>query len=196
MSKKQQTRKSPNTGMWFLFALGLAATAGVGAYLKSNPSASIPPSEMRTDDDRKSVKDALDGKPAATTDRRDGKVEVIKPKLDDKGEELTYDKSHEAIPEGQDKVVFAVNRFLEESKIVPAGAKLDSVEVKDKIATLKFNAAFDRTYGTEDERVLVDGILHTVGQFAEIEKVQFTIGGEPMETLGNIDLTTPQTVLR
>ncbi len=61
---------------------------------------------------------------------------------------------------------------------------------------LQFNNAFDRTYGSEEERALVDGILHSLGQFKEIVNVQFCIGDQPMETLGHIDLSTPQAVLR
>jgi hypothetical protein len=92
--------------------------------------------------------------------------------------------------------VFAVNEFLTQAAFLPKGARLVSARVHDGLAELDFSPEVAKTYGTDDERTLVNGILTAVGQFPEIKSATFLSGGKPIDSLGNIDLSEPQPVQR
>jgi spore germination protein GerM len=93
--------------------------------------------------------------------------------------------------------VFLVNEYLNQLHARGLGdksARVIGIDVRNGTAFLAFNPAFEQTYGTSDEGIVLNGILRTLSQFPEIEKVQFEIDGKPMDTLGNIDLSQPQIV--
>lgn len=191
MSKKRQNHnRKPTNGLWGLLLAGALGAGSLAAWVQMNPTKEIPASEKRVSrlpEHQDSVH--------SSSETNKGKVQVLKPRYE--GDELKYDRHEAEVPTGEDKMVYAVNQYLKASKIAPS----DALAVKATLASngdlkLDFNPAFDHTYGSEDERALVDGILHTLGQFPEINSVSFTIKGEQLETLGHIDLTTPQAVLR
>lgn len=114
-------------------------------------------------------------------------VKVYTPRYE--GSDLRFSSTTVKTPPDTDRIVFAVNKFLEASKVVPQGARARSASLAAGKLVLDFDPQFDQTYGTEDEQTLVKGILTAVGQFDEVASVQLTVGGKPLETLGNIDLT-------
>ncbi|MBL8060497.1 MAG: GerMN domain-containing protein [Chthonomonas sp.] len=189
MTKKRKNHK-PTNGLWAVLLAGGLVAGSVAAWVQINTDRTIPPSERRLPTQR-------NGKPVQpqpdSTKRET--VTVIKPRYE--GDAIKYDRHHSEVPEGENKMVFAVNEYLRESGIAPKEARATKAHLSEKgELKLEFNDAFDRTYGSEEERSLVDGILHSLGQFKEIVNVQFFIGDQPMETLGHIDLTAPQPVLR
>ena len=121
-------------------------------------------------------------------------VRVFTPRQE--GDEVKLDGNDAQSPAGEDQATFAVNQFLQSSRIVDAGAKLLSVEHKGNLAILHFNPAFARSYGAIDEKTLLDGLRKTLGQFPDVEKISFVCEGEAISTLGNVDLLEPLTVLR
>lgn len=181
------SRGASAKGVWFLFFLGVCVVGGLAAYIQTTPNArEMPQSERRAtrgDTPRTATTEA------AGQDRPKGRVEVLKPEYVDG--DLRYTKSSAQTPRGQDERVFAVNEFLRATGLMPGGARAVSCVVEGGVATIEFSPEFDQTYGTEDERTIVDGVLRALAQFEGVRSVQFQVGGKPMETLGNIDLSRP-----
>lgn len=110
--------------------------------------------------------------------------------------ELGFETSEGTVPPGTDAHVYAINMYLRTLDAVPAAAEAVSCTIEDGVATLDFNDEFRVTYGTEDEMILYIGILRLMGQFDEVESVRFLATGEPIDTLGNQDLTGSHPVVR
>ncbi|HLK16809.1 MAG TPA: GerMN domain-containing protein [Fimbriimonadaceae bacterium] len=109
---------------------------------------------------------------------------------------ITFAKQTAEVTSDDDPKVVAVNAFLKAAQIAPADAAAESVTVQDGLATVVFNPAFDQTYGSFDEKKMIDGLKAALGQFPEIERFSLFIGVKPMTTLGNADLTDPIPVTR
>ncbi|MBS1721381.1 MAG: GerMN domain-containing protein [Armatimonadetes bacterium] len=174
MARETKTRKSL-TPVWVALCC-FAALGGLAYYVVNSPGRTVPtipttsPSEHAPRD-----------------------VKVYTPTYD-KGD-LKLHPNPAKSPEKQDPRVFAVNDYLGRLSMVPKGARLVTCQISGDTATLDFSKEFDTTYGTEDEQTIVKGILTTMAQFPEVKLVRFTVAGQTLETLGNIDLTTPQPVL-
>ena len=111
----------------------------------------------------------------------------------------TFTQGDIKIPPGVDARVYLVNDYLGQlhgKGLGNSDAKALGVDIRNGTAYLDMNRAFEETYGTMDEGTVLNGILTVLGQFPEINEVQFEIDGKPMETTGNIDLTQPQPVIR
>lgn len=190
MSKRRASNPKGGAGakgVWFLFFLGVCVVGGLAAYLQTTPDArAMPVSERRLTRGDEPPPEAPDVQVSA---QPKGEVEVLHPEYVDG--ELRYTKSNARTPAGQDPHVYAVNEFLGATGLVPAGARALSCRIAGAVATLDFSPEFDQTYGTEDERTIVDGVLRAMGQFPGVRFVQFHVRGKPMETLGNLDLTLP-----
>lgn len=173
-------RNSPNRGLVAtILVLSLVGGVLLGAYVMTSPDAQRVPDALR--------------KQSPATAKPGGKKALVAQYV---GEKLTMVKHDVAVPPGQDERVFLINGFLASSGIAPADARALGVDVRDRVAFVDFNGAFDRTYGAEDEGILVNGILATLGQFEDIDRVQLQVNGTPLSTLGNLDLSFPQPVLR
>lgn len=182
MTKRKKKSPSSATVVWLL-VLGLAGLGGVAAYVQYGGAKAVPP-ELR-------------GSTAAA--HRTGKPshsdpQVVVPSMKD--EKLTFQNHQEVVPEGMDPMVFVINKYLTDSKVVPATARALKVELKDGVALIDFTPAFDQTYGSDDERILLTGLRTTMGQFPNVEKIQFFVDGKPVETLGNVELSDPLPVIR
>ena len=170
--------RSSNRGLIAtVLALSLVGGTLLGAYVMTTP-------------DARRVPDALRRQSGA---RKPDGAKALVPRY--VGDKLTMVKHEVKVPQGQDARVHLVNEFLRESKIAAPDARAIGIDVRDGVAFLDFNQAFDQTHGTDDEGILVNGILATLGQFPEIERVQFQVNSEPITTLGNLDLSFPQPVL-
>ena len=99
---------------------------------------------------------------------------------------------------------YTPNRAVEEMLIAdrkleypiwPKDAKIKKVEVdqEKKLATVDFNQAVKNNQGGSlGEILIVYETVNTLTNFPEIERVQFTIEGEPIESItGHLDLTKP-----
>jgi len=177
-------KKKGNPGLLLLGLVGLAIVGGLAYYVMN-----LPKSGPSLGSDAPSVRNETPNKPSKSE-----QVKVLTPAYKDG--ELTFSESTQESASGESPEVFAVNAFLKEAGIVPSGARATSVKIKDGIAAVTFTKEFETTYGTEDEQILVNGILKTLGQFKSIKKVSFRVGDHALDTLGSIDLTEPQPVLR
>lgn len=178
--------KSKNGLIGTLLVVGLVGGVMVGAYVISTPNA------QRVQDSQRRGKQ-VPAPDVAVTRPTQQKPHTFRPEF--VGGDLVLNEQVLEIPAGQDAKVYSVNEFLSHAQIAPAGSRLLGVQVKDGVAYLDFNKDFDTTYGTAEEQVLVNGILATMAQFPDVDKVQFQIEGKAMDTMGNIDLSTPQPVV-
>lgn len=130
----------------------------------------------------------------AKKEQQGSKVTELTPKYDEGG--LKFDRKEGSVPAGGDAKVQVVNDYLDKIPAVPKEAQLIDVKMEGTTAVLNFNDAFRSGYGTEDEQIIVKGILTALAQFPEVQTALFKINGQPLDSLGNIDLSEPQSVMK
>jgi len=182
MAKSKKNKGNP--GLLLLGLAGLAIVGGLSYYVANQPKPEASPSKEPQSRVERPAPIQQPGEP----------VTVFTPEYSQG--ELKFKETRQAAEPGQSKEAYAINAFLKQTGFVPANAKVLSVSVQNGLATVTFSEAFETTYGTEDEQTLVNGILKTLGQFKEIRKVVFKVGSHSLDTLGSIDLTEPQDVIR
>jgi hypothetical protein len=166
--------------------LAAGAVVGLAAYVQTTPANQVPAQERR---DR--------GGPTVDTHRpaaRQEQVVVFTPEMD--GVEFGLRSKPAAPPAGVDARVFVVNEYLKHTAMAEDGVRLLSVDVHDGVANLYFNSAFNRTFGSSDEQIILQGVGRSLGQFSEIQSMRFFADGEPVETIGNVELSEPIPVMR
>ncbi|MEM4408302.1 MAG: GerMN domain-containing protein [Candidatus Caldarchaeum sp.] len=99
----------------------------------------------------------------------------------------------EEISPKADKLQEAINRFLEESAIAPK-AELTSVQVRGNQVELYFENLFEKSYGTDNDSLLLEGIFKAIKENSHYGTVVFLENGKPAQTLGNLDVEGPQKV--
>lgn len=157
----------------------------MGAYVLTTPDAQKVPVPLRRETSRR---------PKAPIS---SSVNVMMPEI--KGGQLRLSKRSETAPKGEDPRIFVVNEYLRqlhEKGLGDSKARAIGIDLMDGVAHISFNPAFEQTYGTDDEGVILNGIAASLGQFPDIEKIQYEVEGKPMDSLGNVDLTEPQPVIR
>lgn len=175
-----------------VIVLSLSTLAALGYYAVQPMMKRIPPDEARqTGKQNQNPPQDLDItiKPKAN----DLRVRVLSPHY--QGGELSFIATETDVPKGEDPHVFAVNEYLSKVKAVPQDGRLKSCQVSNGVATADFTPALQSGYGTEDEQTVVNGILAAFGAFDDVKYVRFLVDGQPIDTLGNIELKDPQPVL-
>ncbi|MHB1459410.1 MAG: GerMN domain-containing protein [Armatimonadota bacterium] len=76
---------------------------------------------------------------------------------------------------------------------IPDGTRIQSVRIDGDIATIDFSREFVDGFagGAEEESLLIKAITKTVGQFDTIHKIMLKADGEPVNTLGHLDISEP-----
>jgi hypothetical protein len=170
-----------------LLIVSLLGGAVTSAYVLTTPAAQHVPPDLRRADKAQAK---------APTNSQANEKRIV-PRTGSEG--TTFATADIKFPPGVDHRVYLVNDYLGQLHGKGLGkpdAKALGVDVRDGTAYLDLNSAFDETYGTQDEGTVLNGILTVLGQYPEIDQVQFEINGKPMETTGNVDLTVPQPVIR
>ncbi len=172
-------RKTNYGAVIALMLAGAGGVAAVGMYVKNTPDAAqIPPALRRSSLGHEAQKVPVRAKDSA---------EILIPRSS--GGNLSFEKSTEKVPTGADPMVFAINRYLENTHFAKGHAL--SCTVVDGLAHIEFDPAFQSSYGSSDEETLLQGLSKTLGQFPEVKKMQFFINGSPVESIGNVDLSQP-----
>jgi hypothetical protein len=186
----KRTKKNSGTkAIWVLLLIGVAGAAALAAYVRLTPAQHVPP-EMRAAP-HDTVASKVDRRPA---DQERTHVDILTPEVS--GTDLHLKTQRQQVPQGENPMTYAVNQFLKNSHIVDDKAKAIGVQVKAGVAYIDFTPSFRQTYGSLDERTLLQGICTTLGQFPNVNKVQFQVDGQPLESLGNVELTDPIDVIR
>ncbi len=179
--------------LFIITLLSVTVVGSLAAYVKMAPANTVPANEHRVDPNyvRKSPNVTINSHKVGELG---GQVMLLTPHY--KGEELSFTSSPLSVPPDQDPKVFAINEFLRTTKLSSSDARVLSVDVKDGIATLSFNPAFESGYGTDDERTMIEGLQRTMGQFTDVQKIEIVVDGKNIESLGNIEISEPLDVLR
>lgn len=174
---KNKTKAKGSKAPLVVAVFCMAAVGGLAAYMMNSPARTVPQAQHR---DR------------VEAPKKD--IKVYTPSYSDDGD-LKMSHKTEPVAQNQDPHVEAVNRYLAQLKMVPKEARAVKCQISGGIATVDFSPPFETTYGTEDEQTVLKGVLTAMGQFPEVKQVRFTVAGRTLDSLGNVDLTTPQDVL-
>jgi len=183
MSKTSKSER--NLGVIALLAIGAVGLAAVAVYVHKAPKVDFNPPPQPIS----KPNPAQQQQPKVAT-----KITVYLPSL--VGDDIKLTGQPESIPEGQDPIVFAINSFLRQTHIVDPQARLLSAQVRDGVAILDFNPAFRATYGSFDERSILYSVGAILGQIQNIDSFTFHVEGQPLESIGSVDLSDPLPVIR
>jgi hypothetical protein len=172
--------KDAGSALWTIVAIvvAVAVLAGIAYYVMNGPPKEVPRKEEIH-------------LPTKESERLDG-IRITIP--DGSSGELRW-KEEVVQSTGDDPVVEAVNRFLIKSNIAP-DARLVKATRDGKNLKLNFSGLFGRGYGTDNEGILLEGIMLAVKKNSDAETVEFFEDGSPAQGLGNLELEGPQPVLR
>lgn len=78
---------------------------------------------------------------------------------------------------------------------IPAGTKLLGIAIDGDIAIVDLSGEFDDGGGTLSMSLRAAQVVHTLTQFANVERVRFRMDGQPLELLGGegLEVAEPQT---
>ncbi len=181
-------------GAFALLAIGAAGAVGITSYIQKTPDAQKVPEGIRREEANRR-RHAPDVEASVQPDQQaDHTIIVLTP--ESKNGDLTFTSKTESVPDKVEPIVFAVNRYLENTGFVDPKAKALAVQLKDGMAHIDVTEAFETSYGSLDERTVLQGLQRTMGQFAEVKTFAFYVSGKQVTTLGNADLTDPIRVIR
>lgn len=172
----------------------LVCATGVSAltfYVAMKPKAVDPDAKPRVESPQPEINNPA---PKPIVAAQPTKLTLFLPHMGTKG--LAFENRLVEIPSDSDVRVTLINQFLKESKIASPDARLLGIQVIDGVAHLGFSREFDRTFGTFEEKSLLDGFSANLGQFPEIQSYVLEIDAKQMETLGSVDLKDPVPVIR
>lgn len=178
---KGRTKSKVNVVPWILGGvLGLSALA---FYVKTSGADKVPTDQSRVASEQSRAASATDGK-----------VHVVQPHAD--GMKVTYSSTEKQAPTDQDPKVFAVNEYLRQIPAVDKQGRVLAISVRDRVAILSMSKEFGLSYGSEDEKLILDGIAETLGKIDGIDSFLLTEDGQKIESLGHADLSDPTPVMR
>lgn len=164
----------------------LASSLGLGAltlYVLKEPHAVTPAPVSQP-------QPTANSKSAAIAPRSAGQTYyAYLPKMTKAG--IVFDQIELKSQSSADPMADAMNEFLADTHIAPPDARCVSTEIKDGVATVNFNEAFRQTYGSFDEKLLLDGIRRNASQFEKVGSIVIEVNGQPLDTLGSGDLSKP-----
>lgn len=169
-----------------------AETAAEKPAEKTETKAETKPAE-KTEEAKTETKPAekpAEAKPVATTS-----VKLCFVSIDAEGS-VNYKMVSRSVPKDS-PLTSAINQLLQGpsftnsaekncTTLIPNGTKLLGASVKDGVATLNFNDAFEiNTEGVEGYLAQMNQVINTATEFSNIKSVQFLINGKKKEYLGN-----------
>lgn len=163
---------------------GVLGVGGLAFYVKASGA-----DKVSGEDRRPEATATLPG-PAASNQ----KVHVVQPHSD--GMNLSYTTSEKEAPNSEDPKVYAVNEYLHQIPAVDPKAHVLAITVKDRIANLSMSKEFGLSYGSEDEKLILDGLATTLGAIDGIDKFTLSADGQRIESLGHADLSDPMPVIK
>jgi germination protein M len=187
---KRKTKRSTNLIAGTVLLVSALGIGSLAYYVRTEPSAQIPVELRRDNGPAAPAAETPEQSPQQVRD-----VKVFVPK--EEGFELSFDEETVRVPANEKPEAFAVKEFLRRSEAAPAGTRLLSVEVVNRVALLHFNPALTSGMGSFQERAIVEGLERTLGQFRSINGFTIHIEGERLESLGeHFELSNPHPVKR
>lgn len=159
------------------------------------PAESKPAAEVKTEAKTEPVKPAETEKPAEAKPVATTTVKICFVNIDSDGS-VNYKMVSRPAPKDS-PLASAINQLLAGpsftnaaekncTSLIPRGTKLLGASVKDGVATLNFNDAFEiNTEGMEGYLAQMNQVINTATEFSSIKSVQFLINGKKKEYLGS-----------
>lgn len=190
---KKNPRNSPSPAParspWGLLILALVVVGGLLVYVRQVGSR-VPADQLRASRENPVEPSPGTGATTPTPNSPPSEVKVLKPR--EEAGDISFTERTVPVPAGTDPYLLALNGFLDEVReIVPKDARAVRAQRDGDTLTVDFNAAFRTTYGTDDEHVILDGLTATARQFPGLTQIVVLCEGQPLDSLGNIDLTEP-----
>ncbi len=195
---KRKTKRPARAIAVFSIVICASVVAALAAYVKLTPADKAKPS-ADTFADQAFEKGTIGSGTQVKHDQKGpfSQTSIILPVAKFENDKLTFGESKADVPSGQNAAVFSVNEFLKQSGVADGPVKLESVKLDGHVALLYFNAAFtDQSLGSQDEATLINGIRAVMGQFQEVDEVEFFADGQQVQELGHLELIGPQKVIR
>lgn len=170
-----------------LIAAGSITLAGLGMFATNPNARSVPKDQQKVIQQDPINVDVV-------PDSQREQVTTLNPKME--GDDLTFDVSKMTPPAGVDPKVYAVNEYLKKLEAVDPNAKATAVTMENGVATINFTKEFQGGFGSMDEKTVIEGVLSVMGFFPDVQAVKFVVDGQSIESLGHIDLTEPQPVIK
>lgn len=180
----------------FVGALGVGALAW---YVKSDPSAAHVPMALRADSakstdpsdrpirshrSRASQDDQAESKPNSVA------VFVQVPKFESGA--IAASQSVQ-VPEGVEPHKFVAEQVVKGA--LTSEVRVLGVDIRNRVATINFGSEVTNGMGSDEESNLIKGLQTAFGQFPNVDRIEIYREGEPVDSLGHIDLTDPIKVL-
>lgn len=100
-----------------------------------------------------------------------------------------------SVPPDEEPMAGALNAMAKtKDSPLPPGTRARSVRVRHGVAFVDFNDAFQKNFpgGDEQEAITINAVLGTLAHFFGVDRVQITVEGQKIDSLGgNQDLTEP-----
>jgi len=89
--------------------------------------------------------------------------------------------------------LFTGPRTDEYSGVVPEGTRLRDINIKpDGLCIIDLSTEATKIKNAAEEKLMINAIIKTVGQFPSVEQVAFMIDGQPVTAIGDyVDLSKP-----
>ncbi|MBE0467720.1 MAG: GerMN domain-containing protein [Candidatus Desulforudis sp.] len=139
-----------------------------------------------------------DGEPPISSEPSESKVTLILYFSDDQAMYLEQEQ-RETVKGSETLEELVINELMKgpegrgTGSPIPEGTRLLGVSVVEGVAYVNFSKEFQTKHwgGSTGESHTVYAIVHSLCELEGIEKVQFMLEGDPLETLGHMDLTQP-----
>ena len=184
-TKGSSTRKS----VVAVLMLCIVGAGGLAAYVKLFPAAAHVVEQPSPTFSREQTQEP-DVKVSVKPDQAESALLV--PTVADGEVKLKMPAS--TAPDGTKPEVSLLNDTMKSLQV--EGARALGIEVSNHKACVDFNAGLQKGYGTIEEGNLNKAMQLALGQFPAIRQFQLRIDGKIVDSLGNIDLTTPVDVIR
>ena len=187
----KRTKNSPaGKGVVAVMLLTMLGAGGLAAYVKLTPQAAHVIQDHKVADPEVTVRTESTSKPSV--ERDDQSSSLFVPTVQDNDVKLIKVAATPA--EGVKPEISLLNETLQGLQI--EGARAVGIDIQNGTAMVDFNPAIQKGYGTIEEGYVIKSLQMALGQFKNISKFQVIVEGKPIDSLGNIDLTTPVPVIR
>ncbi len=176
----------------FIGALGVGALA---LYVKTVPGASVVPAALHRHVEqsaplvrRHHTKPTVENASEEESQGQRVRLPAIQ------GGKVSLAEDQTDVPAGLDPKVFVAQSVLKEDRV--EGVRVMGVELRNGVAVINFSNGIDEGMGSMQEGAFLNALKAGFGQFPEVKTIQIYQDGEPLDSLGHIDLTDPISVTR
>ena len=188
---KRNKKNSGRKGILILMCVSFLGAGGFAAYVRFAPGAAhvSVKDRIQEPDAKIDAKPLVRNNPEAPQSQSDA---LLIPAVINN--EVKLSSAAGQIPEGTKPEVFLANQTL--SSLMIDKAKVLDIQTTKGVALINCTPEIQKGYGTMEEGNLIKALSMALGQFKPIKSFQIVIEGHTVESLGNIDLTTPVKVIR